>query len=220
MSTYTILECSWSVSGVGNHMYWKLFKDGSPIAELQAMPVDANGKIVSYPTGTLQFFQYSLDPKAAIALGVSGPIENGRLFNTSDNAIVAYQTNSLQDALSHWNAGSSKIPYFNSLNVPYWFLYENSNTGHRAFGEAMGLPVIDFDQNITPGLDLKLDPDWMQHMPKDILDYYLNNWELTDNTLFNAEYYLSQATTNGIISAETYWMLTTPISAHQKLIPY
>ena len=213
MSTYTILECSWPVSGVGNHMYWKLFKDGLPIAELQAMPVNANGEIVSSPTGTLQFFQYSLDPKAARGLGVAGPIENGRLFNTSDHAIVAYQTNSLQDALSHWNAGSTKIPYFNSLNVPYWFLYENSNTGHRAFGEAMGLPVIDFDQNITPGLDLQLNPDWILNNPTDIFNYYLDTLNFTDNTIFNAEYYLSQATTNGIISVETYWMLTTQISA-------
>ena len=213
MSTYTILECSWPVSGVGNHMYWKLFKDGLPIAELQAMPVNANGEIVSSPTGTLQFFQYSLDPKAARELCVAGPIENGRLFNTSDHAIVAYQTNSLQDALSHWNAGSTKIPYFNSLNVPYWFLYENSNTGHRAFGEAMGLPVIDFDQNITPGLDLQLNPDWILNIPTDIFNYYLDNLNFTDNTIFNAEYYLSHATTNGIISVETYWMLTTQISA-------
>ncbi len=40
MSTYTILECLWPVSGIGNHMYLKLFKDGLPIAELQAMPAD------------------------------------------------------------------------------------------------------------------------------------------------------------------------------------
>jgi Ca2+-binding RTX toxin-like protein len=212
MSTYTIREGSWPVSGVGNHMYWKLYKDGSPIAELQAMPVDANGEIVSAPFGELQFFQYSLNPQAAKELGVLGPIRKGDLSGEADNAIVAYQTNSLQDALSCWNAGSTKIPYFNSQNVPYFFLYENSNTGHRAFGEAMGLPVIDFDIHVTPGLDLKLDPNWLQDMSKDILKYYLDNWELTDNTMFNAEYYLSQATTNGIISAEKYWMLTTPIS--------
>jgi len=156
-------------------MYWKLYKDGLPIAELQAMPVDANGKIVSYPTGTLQFFKYSLDPTAARALGVSGPIENRRLFNTSDKAIVAYQTNSLQDALSDWNAGSAKIPYFNSLDVPYWFLYQNSNTGHRAFGEAMGLSIIDFDLQVTPGLDLKLDSGWMQHMLKRARKNNMNN---------------------------------------------
>jgi len=213
MSTYTIREGSWSVAGVGNHMYWKLYKDGSPIAELQAMPVDANGEIVSAPLGELKFFQYSLYPEAAKQLGVLGPIRKGELSGEADNTIVAYQTNSLQDALSHWNAGSSKIPYFNSLDVPYWFLYENSNTGHRAFGDAMKLPVIDFDPHVTPGLDLKLDPNWMQTMPENILNYYFDNWELTHNTMFDAEYYLSQATTNGLISSETYWTLTTPISA-------
>lgn len=57
MSTYTILEGSWTVSGAGNHMYWLMYKDGTPIAELEAMPVDSTGKIVAFPTGSLQFFQ-------------------------------------------------------------------------------------------------------------------------------------------------------------------
>jgi Ca2+-binding RTX toxin-like protein len=193
-------------------MYWSLYKDGIPIAELQAMPVDENGNIVKAPVGTLQFFQYSRDPQLAKDLGVLGPIENDRLSHLYDNSIVAYQTDSLQDVMSRWNAASTKIPDFNSLNVPYWFLYENSNTGHRAFGEAMDLPVYDFDPHVTPGLDLKLDSNWMQHMPDDVFRYYLNNWELTDNAVNNTEYYLLQSYQNGLISSSTYSLLTTSIS--------
>ena len=174
MDTYTIEAGSETVMGYGNHMFWVLKVNGDPIAEMHGFPVDENKVRVHWPTGILHVAQFSDNPEMASDFGVEGPIDDEKMTGLNDYmSREVYRTNSQEDVLNRWNAGTNEINSINYLNANYYFNSENSNTVHGALGTVMGFPVEDFDPKYTPGLNKV---PWLLGEI---------NWETNDYTYFS-----------------------------------